>query len=132
MKKMNNKHGFTLAELLIVVAIIAFMVAIAIPIFTSQLEKARESTDAANIRAAYADVMAKAITDATASTKYVEQRQMAADWQNTSIDFPAEISSKVTDPVDQTSVGTKGWKIECSAEGEITITAQSTAATWNY
>ena len=35
----KNKKGFTLAELLIVVAIIAVLVAISIPIFTSQLEK---------------------------------------------------------------------------------------------
>ena len=42
--KKNNK-GFTLAELLIVVAIIAVLVAIAIPVFTSQLEKSREATD---------------------------------------------------------------------------------------
>lgn len=37
------------------------LVAIAIPVFTSQLEKSRESTDAANIRAAYAEIMVKAI-----------------------------------------------------------------------
>ena len=55
MKKMNNKRGFTLAELLIVVAIIAVLVAVSIPIFNSQLEKSRESTDLANIRAAYAE-----------------------------------------------------------------------------
>ena len=53
--KKNNK-GFTLAELLIVVAIIAVLVAIAIPIFTSQLEKAREATDIANIRDYYAEI----------------------------------------------------------------------------
>lgn len=51
----KNKKGFTLAELLIVVAIIAVLVAIAIPIFTSQLEKSRQATDAANLRAAYAE-----------------------------------------------------------------------------
>ena len=34
----TNKKGFTLAELLIVVAIIAVLVAIAIPVFTAQLE----------------------------------------------------------------------------------------------
>ena len=53
--KKNNK-GFTLAELLIVVAIIAVLVAIAIPIFNSQLEKARESTDVANARDYYAEI----------------------------------------------------------------------------
>ena len=53
--KKNNK-GFTLAELLIVVAIIAVLVAISIPIFNSQLEKSREATDVANIRDAYAEI----------------------------------------------------------------------------
>lgn len=51
LKKRLNKKGFTLAELLIVVAIIAILVAVSIPIFTKQLEKAREQTDIANIRA---------------------------------------------------------------------------------
>jgi prepilin-type N-terminal cleavage/methylation domain-containing protein len=51
----KNKKGFTLAELLIVVAIIGVLVAISIPIFTSQLEKSREATDLANLRAAYAE-----------------------------------------------------------------------------
>jgi type IV pilus assembly protein PilA len=59
----KRNKGFTLAELLIVVAIIGVLVAISIPIFTSQLEKAREATDAANIRSQYAEVMAEAITE---------------------------------------------------------------------
>ena len=54
----NNKKGFTLAELLIVVAIIAVLVAIAIPVFTTQLEKSREATDMANVRSAYATLVA--------------------------------------------------------------------------
>ena len=58
----KNDNGFTLAELLIVVAIIGVLVAISIPIFTAQLEKAREATDLANIRSAYATVSANAIT----------------------------------------------------------------------
>ncbi len=62
MFKKLNKKGFTLAELLIVVAIIAVLVAISIPIFTSQLEKSREATDLANIRAAYAEVSAEVLT----------------------------------------------------------------------
>ena len=53
--------GFTLMEMLIVVAIIAILVAIAIPVFSNQLEKVREATDAANIRAAYAEALMKYI-----------------------------------------------------------------------
>ena len=60
-----NKKGFTLAELLIVVAIIAVLVAISIPIFTTQLEKSRESTDAANLRAAYATAAAAVLESET-------------------------------------------------------------------
>lgn len=55
MFKKLNKKGFTLAELLVVVAIIGVLVAISIPIFTSQLEKARQATDMANLRASYAE-----------------------------------------------------------------------------
>ena len=63
-KKLHkNEKGFTLAELLIVVAIIGVLVAISIPIFTSQLEKSREAVDMANIRAAYAEVSADVLTD---------------------------------------------------------------------
>ena len=59
MKK--NKKGFTLAELLIVVAIIAVLVAISIPIFTSQLKKARLAANKANARAALSAAMAEFI-----------------------------------------------------------------------
>lgn len=67
-KKWLKSNGFTLAELLIVVAIIAVLVAISIPIFTTQLEKAREATDLSDVRSAYAEVMMAAITDDTTAT----------------------------------------------------------------
>ena len=35
----QNKNGFTLMEMLIVIAIIAVLIAVAIPVFASQLEK---------------------------------------------------------------------------------------------
>ena len=50
----HSSQGFTMAELLIVVAIIAVLVAIAIPVFTTQLEKSRQAVDLANARSAYA------------------------------------------------------------------------------
>ena len=48
--KTNRKHGFTLAELLIVVAIIAVLVAIGIPILNKTLEKSREAHDIYTMR----------------------------------------------------------------------------------
>ena len=48
--KKLNKKGFTLAELLIVVAIIAVLVAIAIPIFMNSLAKAEKAAADANVR----------------------------------------------------------------------------------
>lgn len=78
------KKGFTLAELLTVVAIIAVLVAIAIPVFSSQLEKSRETVDLANIRSAYAQIMIGAITDGRPQTSDpIQLKQQTDDWQYT-------------------------------------------------
>jgi len=50
--KMKNKKGFTLMEMLIVVAIMVVLMAVAIPMFTSQLNGAKANVDKANERAA--------------------------------------------------------------------------------
>ena len=51
MKKKTNKKGFTIMEMLIVVAIIAVLAAILIPTFNGALTKSKEAADVANIRA---------------------------------------------------------------------------------
>ena len=67
MKKIMNKKGFTLAELLIVVAIVSVLVAISIPIFSGKLNKAKLATNQANIRAAKAAAVADYLTDGIGS-----------------------------------------------------------------
>lgn len=52
-------------EMLIVVAIIAVLIAIAIPVFNSQLEKARDATDDANKRSALAVASAAYLSEET-------------------------------------------------------------------
>lgn len=59
----ENKKGFTLAELLVVVAIVAILVAISVPIFTTQLGKARRATNQANMRAAKVAAISQYLTD---------------------------------------------------------------------
>ncbi len=73
-----NKKGFTLMEMLIVIAIIAILIAIAIPTFTAALEKSRQKTDLANARALKSLVVAQF---------------MAADGGETPVDVKAKIDA---------------------------------------
>ena len=61
----SGKKGFTLMEMLIVVAIIAILIAIAIPTFGSALTKAKVAADTANLRAYYAEAMANHLLEDT-------------------------------------------------------------------
>ncbi len=78
----QNKNGFTLMEMLIVIAIIAVLIAVAIPVFASQLEKTREATDLANVRSAYAKVSTEALLGNSETTVTVDLKQKQADWQS--------------------------------------------------
>ena len=118
MNKRRNQKGFTLAELLIVVAIIAVLVAIAIPIFTAQLEKSREATDKANIRSAYAEASAELLDDETSTySKTVTAKQTQDNWQSNNDAETTEIGGM------QVSASKTGWTIAISG-GAVTITAK--------
>lgn len=128
----NNKKGFTLAELLIVVAIIAVLVAIAIPVFTSQLEKSREATDKANLRSAYAEQMTWILTwdgTETPTPITVHAQQTQAQWQS---ENPAAANTTIADGIDGAGITvpavTKGndWTVSVNTSGAepvVTITA---------
>lgn len=82
-RKRKDHSGFTLMEMLIVVAIIAVLVAISIPTFTNILEKSRESTDLANVRSAYAEVLVAAcLDDSENAEKTVALKQKVDGWQS--------------------------------------------------
>ena len=62
MQKDRKKQGFTIMEMLIVVAIIAILVAVSIPIFHNSLHKAKVAADKANVRAYYAELQLEYMT----------------------------------------------------------------------
>ena len=93
MKKRNQK-GFTIMEMLIVVAIIAILVAIAIPTFNSALTKSKEAADVANIRAAYAEVMMAYMMGDTTTAPTLKTIK---DKLGTSLNFEANLKGEDTD-----------------------------------
>ena len=116
-----NKKGFTLAELLIVVAIIAVLVAIAIPVFTAQLEKSREATDIANVRSAYASVVAEYLTNNDSASAVVSANQTQASWQGQAGTVMQMIDGVET-PYSYTAKTTGStYTISINASGTLTI-----------
>lgn len=100
----QNRSGFTLMEMLIVIALIAVLVAIAIPTIASQLERSREAADLANVRAAYAQVSAEALLGDPQFEVTVALKQKQADWQSAD---PVNIGGIVHD---KNQGDTDNWK----------------------
>lgn len=97
MNKMNKK-GFTLIEMLVVIAIIAVLVSIIVPTVSSSTDKAKAATDAANLRTIAAeaaiDYMDNDTLDQTytAASKYLDGGSLEI-YKNTNGDIEAVIKS---------------------------------------
>lgn len=129
MKKLTNKKGFTLMEMLIVVAIIAVLVAIAIPVFNGALTKSKEAADVANIRATYAEWQVGILTenktipaDATAFLK-------DSDGNTVTLNYPDKFT-KVADKDNTFQYAAKKLTDGNGADGK-TYTWQLASATFN-
>lgn len=109
-KLMKNKKGFTLMEMLIVIAIIVILVAIAVPTFTSQVQKANVAADDANERAARAQ----------AAVEYLANDLEAGDYK-----FDAATGKIVDEDATVTAYGKSGRgdviTVSIADDGTITI-----------
>ena len=63
MKNLKNKKGFTLVELVIVIAVIAILAAVLIPTFSNVVQKANESKELQQVTNAYKEALAEALAN---------------------------------------------------------------------
>ena len=105
----------------------AVLVAIAIPIFTTQLEKSREATDMANIRSAYAEVTAAYLEAATAKSAAVTLKSNTTNWKS---DDDAEVAGvKGKTIIGSDSSAKTSIAVAMDADGNVTIGGQPATST---
>ncbi len=118
-KKLKNKKGFTLAELLIVVAIIAILVAIMIPVFGGARANAIQAKDLANVRAAYAE----AVLEKMASSSYTPGSTMSIEIDKSDLNLESEVEFVTsTHTVKVTTSGASPTEKSFEVDSEVTVT----------
>lgn len=82
-KLRNNKKGFTLVELIVVLTILAVLAAMLIPALQGYIEKSLETADVLHVREAYMEVLTASLTNDTENqVKTVNLKQKQDDWQS--------------------------------------------------
>ena len=115
-------------EMLIVIAIVAVLISVAVPVPSSQLERSREAVDLANVRAAYAQVSTEALLGNTHVTVTVNLKQKQAGWQ--SVD-PVNIGGIVHS---NGAGNTDNWQGDAEPDGTCKVTYDEThgvVLTWS-
>lgn len=73
--KAGSKKGFTLAELLIVIAIIGVLVAVAVPVFKTQLDSAKDAVVKANCRSVLSEATVDYLDGTLTTSEYTYDGQ---------------------------------------------------------
>ena len=125
-KPMNKKlkKGFTLAELLIVVAIIAVLTAIAVPLFVTSINKAQNATKDANIRSVRVAAVYYILSHDEDPNLYADNKLIGDKFQ---VDATLDTSGNISDLKVAVTEKDVTEKYDTSTEGKIVICTSVTA-----
>lgn len=115
-------------EMLIVIAIVAVLISVAVPVLSSQLERSREAVDLANVRSAYAQVSTEALLGNTGVPVTVKLKQKQAGWQSAD---PVNIGGIVHS---KSAGNTDNWKGDAAPDGSCVVSYDEThgvVLTWS-
>ena len=129
-ERLKDQKGFTLVEMLIVVAFIGILIAVSIPMVTGTLEKARHAVDDANFRDAAALGSIEYLQDpdnaAGTYTYYTNKAQQGVLVKSTGT--PAggytQYTAQCTGGTSDCESGRSGAKlqVEVAGNGDVTVT----------
>lgn len=97
----EERGGFTLAELLIVVAIILVLVAVAVPVFTGAMNDANKSVAVADIRSARSQASAQFLLDKSTTPQTYAYEIDETGKMTRSNDTTGAIDADATDAIAQ-------------------------------
>ena len=125
MKKLNNKKGFTIVELVIVIAVIGILAGVLIPTFSNVTKSANETAAMEEAKNSLTAVLSANQGAIATDSKFVVKGEYVFNYENGALQTTADDEATITD---KTLVMYVNDKLVTIPEGKTYVTALGTDA----